>query len=118
MLTILARAMSDISGRAYLLVSPFIGALGSFLSGSNTVSNILFSSLQFETAMLLELPAVIIVALQVVGGGIGNMICINNIVAVTATVGISGVEGQIVRRNAVPMSIYALGAVLIAWIAL
>ena len=118
MLTILARAMSDISGRAYLLVSPFIGALGSFLSGSNTVSNILFSSLQFETAMLLELPAVIIVALQVVGGGIGNMICINNIVAVTATVGISGVEGQIVRRNALPMSIYALGAVLIAWIAL
>ncbi len=39
-----------VSGRAYPMVAPFIGVLGAFMSGSNTVSNILFSSLQFETA--------------------------------------------------------------------
>ena len=78
------------------------------MSGSNTVSNILFSSLKFETASLLKLPEVLIVSLQVVGGGIGNMVCINNIVAVAATVGVVGMEGRIIRRNALPMVIYAL----------
>jgi lactate permease len=50
-----------------------------------------------------------------VGGGIGNMVCINNIVAVSATVGISGEEGGIIRRNAVPMAAYSLLAGLIGW---
>ncbi|MBT3273523.1 MAG: L-lactate permease [Spirochaetales bacterium] len=114
MLSVLARTMADLSGRGFVVISPFIGALGSFMAGSNTVSNILFSSLQFETAGFLGLPQVTIVALQVVGGGIGNMICINNIVAVAATVGIVGVEGKIIRRNVVPMTIYALLATAIA----
>ena len=96
-------------------MSPFIGVLGAFMSSSNTVSNVLFSSLQYETATLLRLPEVLTVALQAVGGGIGNMVCINNIVAVAATVGIVGVEGRIIRRNALPMAIYAvLAAAIVA----
>lgn len=114
MLTALAEAMASLAGRAYIAVSPFIGVLGSFLSGSNTVSNILFSSLQFETATILRLEPAIIVSLQIVGGGIGNMICVNNIVAVAATVGIKGVEGNIIRRNAIPTALYALGAIGVA----
>ncbi len=110
MLSAMAQAMAAIGGVLYVLVSPFIGVLGAFMSGSNTVSNILFSSLQYETAELLQLPALLIVALQVVGGGIGNMVCINNIVAVSATVGITGLEGRIIRRNAIPMVIYAAAA--------
>lgn len=116
MLSELARLQAAASGKAYTLVAPFIGVLGAFMSGSNTVSNILFSSLQFETAIILGLPAAVISALQVVGGGIGNMVCINNVVAVSATVGISGEEGRIIRRNSIPMVIYALSAGFIGMI--
>ena len=108
MLSAMAQAMASVAGSAFTFVSPFIGVLGAFMSGSNTVSNVLFASLQYETASLLRLPEVMIVALQVVGGGIGNMVCINNIVAVAATVGVIGVEGKIIKRNALPMFIYAL----------
>jgi lactate permease len=113
MLSQLAAMLATASGKAYTFVAPFIGVLGAFMSGSNTVSNILFSSLQFETAVILGLSPVIITSLQVVGGGIGNMVCINNVVAVSATVGISGEEGRIIRRNSLPMAIYALLAGLV-----
>ena len=114
MLTEMAQGIAALAGNAYVFVAPFIGVLGSFMSGSNTVSNILFSSLQFETAGILRLPADIIVALQVVGGGIGNMVCVNNVVAVCATLGIVGVEGSLIRRNALPMLIYSLAVSLLA----
>lgn len=110
MLAVMAQFLADISGGAYVFVAPFIGVLGAFMSGSNTVSNILFSSLQFQTASLLGMPEVFIVALQVVGGAIGNMVCINNVVAVCATVGVIGMEGQLIKRNAIPMVIYSVAA--------
>ena len=86
------------------------GVLGAFVSGSNTVSNILFASLQFKTAELLQLPVVLVVTLQVVGGGIGNMICVNNIIAVSATAGVTGMEGRVIRKNIVSVIIYGLSA--------
>ncbi|OPL08517.1 MAG: lactate permease [delta proteobacterium ML8_F1] len=110
MLTEMAKALAGAAGQGYVFVAPFIGVLGAFMSGSNTVSNILFSSLQFETATILGLPQVLIVTLQVIGGGIGNMVCINNVVAVAATVGVIGMEGKLIRRNAIPMVIYSLAA--------
>lgn len=112
MLTVMAQSLAAMAGGAYVFVAPFIGVLGAFMSGSNTVSNILFSSLQFQTASLLGMPQVLIVALQVVGGGIGNMVCINNVVAVCATVGVIGMEGQLIKRNAVPMVIYSTVAAM------
>ncbi|MFZ5969562.1 MAG: L-lactate permease [Bacillota bacterium] len=108
MLTEMAKAAAGLAGNAYPFFAPFIGVLGAFMSGSNTVSNILFSSLQFETATILGMPQVLIVALQVIGGAVGNMICINNVVAVCATVGCIGVEGKIIKRNAVPCFIYGI----------
>jgi len=116
MITVMAETMARTAGGLYVFVSPFIGVLGAFISGSNTVSNILFSSLQFETAALLNLPEILIITLQVVGGGIGNMICINNIVAVSATVGIIGMGGRIIRKNAVPMVIYSIAVGLFIFI--
>ena len=113
MLTVIAKALADISGAAYPLFSPLLGMLGAFISGSNTVSNILFSSLQYETAKLLNISGVLIVALQVLGGGIGNMICVNNVVAVCATVDITGKEGTLIKRNVIPSLAYALIAGII-----
>lgn len=113
MLTVMAVAASNLSGSAYPLFATAIGALGSFMSGSATVSNILFMSFQFETAVLLDLSPIIITAMQGVGAGVGNMICVNNVVAVAATVGCIGAEGQIIRTNAVPALFYYLLVTLI-----
>lgn len=108
MLTVMANSIAEISGAAYPIISPVVGALGSFMSGSATVSNLLFASLQFETASILGIPQVLIVAAQTSGAAFGNMICVNNVVAVCATVGCVGAEGIIIRRNAIPAFIYYL----------
>lgn len=113
MLLIMAQGLAHLAGRAYILVAPFIGVLGSFISGSNTVSNLLFSGLQFKTADLLKLSPVLIVALQNIGGAIGNMTCINNIVAACATCGTTGREGLLIRRDAIPMIIYSILVIII-----
>ena len=104
----MAHALANIFHGAYFLVAPLIGVLGAFMSGSCTVSNTLFSSLQFETATLLVMPQVLIVALQNMGGAIGNMVCVNNIVSVCATTGTSGNEGKLIRTNIVPCIIYCV----------
>ena len=113
MLLIMAESMSGLAGKAYVLVSPLIGVLGAFMSGSNTVSNTLFASLQFETATLLGLPQVFLVALQNNGGAIGNMICVNNVVFACATTGTAGNEGKIIRTNLIPCIIYCAIAAIV-----
>jgi lactate permease len=113
MMTTMAQATAGLAGAAFPFFSIFIGVLGAFISGSNTVSNVLFASFQFETASILGLPQVLIVALQVIGGAVGNMICVNNVVAVCATVGTSGVEGRIIRENALPCFIYGIAVTLL-----
>lgn len=113
MLYVMAKGLADLAGQAYIVVSPFIGVLGSFISGSNTVSNVLFTSLQFEAASQTGLPIVLIVVLQNIGGAIGNMTCINNIVSACATCGTVGREGLLVKKNALPMLIYSLLVILI-----
>lgn len=113
MLLVMAESMSALAGKAYVLMSPLIGVLGAFMSGSNTVSNTLFASLQFETATLLGLPQVFLVALQNNGGAIGNMICVNNVVFACATTGTTGNEGRIIRTNLIPCVIYCAIAALV-----
>lgn len=113
MLTVMAKSFANAGGVIYPFISPFIGVLGAFVSGSNTVSNILFSSLQFETASILGMPEVLIVALQVIGGSVGNMICVNNVVAACATVGAIGVEGKIIKRNTITTLIYGITAAIV-----
>ena len=113
MLTTLAEAAASISGEAYPFFATVIGMLGTFMSGSATVSNILFMSFQYETATILGFPEILILSMQGIGAGIGNMICVNNVVAVAATVGCIGAEGKIIRTNALPALIYYLLITLI-----
>lgn len=108
MMITMSKATAMTVGGAWPLVSPFVGILGAFMSGSNTVSNILFSQFQFGVASQLGHSGVITLALQNVGGAIGNMVCVLNVVAACATVGLTGVEGVIIRRNLIPTVIYAL----------
>ena len=114
MLISMAEGMANLAGDNFFFAAPFIGTIGSFMFGSNTVSNVMFTPLQFETARILDLPTLIIVALQNQGGAIGNMVCINNIVAVCATTGISGVEGKLIRTNIAPWIMYYVVLIIVA----
>ncbi|MBT9171932.1 MAG: L-lactate permease [Syntrophomonadaceae bacterium] len=102
MILVMSRFTADVVGGAWPLVAPFIGVAGAFISGSNTVSNILFGGFQYSIASLLGISHVITAALQVVGGALGNMICVHNLVAVAAVAGVLGLEGKMIRINLAP----------------
>lgn len=108
MLNQIAISLAAIAGVFYPMISPLIGVIGAFVSGSCTVSSVLFSPLQLQTALLLKVSAPAIISLQLSGGAIGNMICINNVIAVTSTTGATGNEGKIILYNLIPCSIYYL----------
>lgn len=110
---VLAEGVSHIAGSSWPIVAPLIGALGAFIAGSNTFSNMMFSLFQFGTAESIGLSAsgaAVVVALQAVGGAAGNMICVHNVVAASATVGLVGQEGSLIRKALIPMTYYILAA--------
>lgn len=118
MMKTMAEALAQVGGTLFVAISPFIGVLGSFVSGSATVSMTLFTNLQFDTATALGIPAVFAVAMQCVGGAVGNMVCINNAVAASATIGTAGKEGKLIKLNVVPMVIYTLATVAVFMVAM
>lgn len=95
-------------GDVYPLFAPSIGALGAFIAGSNTISNLMFTLFQFGVATKLAMPSFIIVSLQAVGAAAGNMIAIHNVVAACATVGFLGKEGMVLRKTIIPTIYYLL----------
>jgi lactate permease len=117
MVSTIAQAVVAGTGQIYPILAPFVGILGAYMAGSNTVSNIMMVGFQYEMASLLNIPRTIIVALQNVGGAVGNMICVHNVVAVCATVGIIGKEGSVIRRNLLPCIIYGFLAGVIGLLA-
>lgn len=112
-----ADLFAGIFGSAYPLVSPLIGALGAFIAGSNTVSNMMFSQFQFEAANSLQMSSALIVAMQAVGAAAGNMIAIHNVVAASATVGLLGQEGATLRKTILPTAYYVIATGIIGLIA-
>ncbi len=113
MIFYMAEALSKVGKVFYVIIAPIIGVLGAFVSGSNTVSNSLFTNLQYQSALNLGLPTILIVALQIIGGAVGNMICVNNTVAVCATVGTNGKEGKIIRITIAPTIVYTILIIII-----
>ena len=95
----LAGAVAEMAGQAWPMLAAYVGGVGAFITGSNTVSNLLFAEFQWGMAERLNLARDIVVASQVVGGAMGNMVCIHNIVAVCAVVGLYGKEGAILKSN-------------------
>lgn len=114
----LAQGAASISGEAWPLFAPWIGALGAFVAGSNTVSNLTFGLFQFATAQQIGAIPSVVVSSQAVGGAAGNMVTIHNIVAASATVGLLGKEGVLIRKVAAPLLYYLLltGAITYIWI--
>ncbi len=99
MIYILAEGISRAFGSIYPLVSPWIGLLGAFMTGSNTNSNVVFGVLQQETAQLAGLSAALMLAAQTTGGALGSMIAPAKILVGCSTVGLSGKEGPVLKAT-------------------
>ncbi|WP_340689483.1 L-lactate permease [Halobacillus kuroshimensis] len=102
----LAEIVSASVGEAWPLAAPVIGALGSFISGSATFSNMMFSLFQFSVADQIQVAPQQVTALQVLGSNAGNMVCILNVVAAASVVNLVGEEGTIIRLTMIPMLLY------------
>ncbi|PSJ41331.1 lactate permease [Zobellella taiwanensis] len=113
-----AKVAADLVGDFFPAISGVIGALGAFIAGSNTVSNMMFSQFQFEVAQTLGVSTAMVVALQAVGAAAGNMIAIHNVVAASATVGLLGREGTTLRKTALPTLYYLVAIGIIGMIAI
>lgn len=95
-------AVFGASGAAYPLLSPLIGILGAFITGSTTVSNVIFGAVQYNTAQHLHLPEEIILAMQLAGASLGNAICLFNIIAAAAVADIKNYSA-ILQKNILPV---------------
>jgi lactate permease len=115
MIDLLATAAAATFGGSWPLVAPLLGALGAFVTGSGTASNILFGGFQASAAELAGLSPLLVVAAQAVGAAAGNLIAPHNIVAGAATIGLVGREGEILRRTLPPALLYAGAAGLVAF---
>ncbi|WP_373182278.1 L-lactate permease [Halomonas campaniensis] len=113
----MAQFVADSVGGVYPFFAPAVGALGAFIAGSNTVSNLMLAEFQFNVAQQLGLSTAFMVALQAVGAAAGNMIAIHNVVAASATVGLLGREGITIRKTILPTIYYLVFTGLIALIA-
>lgn len=111
---VLANAIADLTGRSWPMFAPWIGGLGAAVAGSNTNSNMMFALFQFGVGQRIGVDPGWIVALQAVGGAAGNMICVHNVVAASAVVGLVGREGEILRRTIIPFCYYVLVAGIVA----
>lgn len=104
----LADGIARLAGGAWPLLAPLIGGIGAFVAGSNTVSNMMFALFQFGVGQRIGVDPGWIVALQAVGGAAGNVICVHNVVAAAATVGLLGREGAVIRKTLVPFTYYTI----------
>ncbi len=104
----LAAGVQQMVGHAWPIFATFIGGIGAAVAGSNTVSNMMFSLFQFDVATRIGIDPTWVVALQAVGGAAGNTICVHNVVAASAVVGLIGKEGTVIRKTLIVFTYYAL----------
>lgn len=114
----MAQLVASSVGDVYPFFASWVGALGAFIAGSNTVSNLMLAQFQFDTAELIGVSSAMLVAVQAVGAAAGNMVAIHNVVAASATVGLLGREGETLRMTVIPTLYYLVMAGLITMIAI
>ncbi len=94
----LARGLAQSISAAFPLVAPWIGALGSFMTGSNTNSNVVFGALQMRTAQLLGYRVALILAGQTAGAALASVMAPTKVVVGASTAGMAGREGEVMRK--------------------
>ncbi|AIF44372.1 L-lactate permease [Virgibacillus sp. SK37] len=104
----IAQALASTFGSMWIFAAPFLGELGAFITGSATVSTLTFSPIQLNIANQTAINSDIVLAVQLVGAAAGNMICVHNVVAASAVVGMTGREGDIIRKTLGPAILYGI----------
>lgn len=95
---VLADGISRVLGKAYAILSPVVGLIGTFMTASNMSSNILFGAFQSTTASILHLNEAAVLGAQTAGGAIGAAISPSKIILGTTTAGILGKEGEVLKK--------------------
>lgn len=93
--------------------SPFIGAFGSFITGSATVSNLMFGNFLNFAAQVMNMNVAIILALELVGASAGNMIALADMISAETVVGLKNEERKVLKGVIIPCLIYVLLAGII-----
>lgn len=104
----LARGLAQGISVAFPLVAPWIGALGAFMTGSNTNSNVVFGALQMRTAEMLGYRVALILAGQTAGAALASVMAPTKIVVGASTAGMAGREGEVMRKLVVYTGILVL----------
>jgi lactate permease len=104
----LARGLANGVSGLFPVVAPWIGAVGAFMTGSNTNSNVLFVALQVQTAQLLGYAPATILAGQTAGAALASVIAPTKILVGASTTGLAGKEGLVMRSLAVYIGILVL----------
>lgn len=116
MTVLLSRTIADGTGVLFPVFSPYIGVLGTFMTGSNTNSNVMFGALQLETANALGIGTVTVASIQSIGGSLGSAIAPAKVLVGTTIVGLSGRENEVMRRT-IPYCLFIVVLVGIqAWV--
>ncbi len=114
MTQVIGKGLANATQQYWVSFASYLGALGAFFSGSNTISNVTIGAVQYSVATATGLSVPLILALQSVGGAMGNMVCINNIIAGCSVLGIDKAEGSILKKTAIPMLVYGIIAAIVA----
>jgi len=117
MVYVLAQGLGQTAGPLYPLVSPLIGLLGAFMTGSNTNSNVLLTPLQQQAAQLLGIAAPVILAAQTTGGGVGSALAPAKLIVGCSTAGLAGQEGRVLNRILLPGLLISGMVGGLAWLA-
>lgn len=114
---LIGESLANLTGPYWQYVSVYLGALGSFFSGSAAVSALTFSGIQNSIALRpeLSLNREMILALQSVGGAMGNMACIHNIVAVCSVIQLQKKEAHILGKTILPLLFYGVIAIIVSF---
>lgn len=111
---LIGNSLAEATGNGWPYLASYLGAIGSFFAGSCTISNLTFGPIQDAIAAQRGFDRTTLLALQSVGGAMGNMVAIHNIVAVCSVLGLHHVEGEILRKTLTPMLLYGLVAAAVA----
>lgn len=110
----------SLSGSVWPVFSPLLGLFGAFMAGSSTVSNLMFASVQVDTALALGMSPILALALQGIGSALGNMFAIHNVIAAGAVAHLRHPEGKVIKYTIFPALILALliGVLVLIWTSL
>jgi lactate permease len=116
MISSVAVQIAHVSGAMFPSIAPLLGALGTFVTGSDTSSNILLGELQRQTAISTGYDPAWVTASNTTGATAGKMISPQSIAIACSTVGIESRQREIFRKTILYCALYVVAVGLLVWI--